>query len=290
MESQWRDVGFIRTIGFGVAALIPVLVLGQAGISTEPAVALLSQKCLACHNDKQLSSGLSVETRTSVLTGGNRGAAIVPGKPQDSLMVAAIRQSGALKMPPGGKLTDTEIGIIERWIAGGAPGLKQSAVAIASNHWAFQAPKRPAEPSVRQAAWVRTPIDRFILARLEKEGLRPSPEADKITLLRRLHLDLTGLSPSPQEIDAFLADGRSDAFEREATGCSPRLTMGSAGAVTGLTRRGTLIPILEAATSRDKYTSIASGSFRRSTRTCHSTSSWSSSLPAICCRMRPPSR
>jgi hypothetical protein len=132
-------------------------------------------------------------------------------------MVTAIRQTGALKMPPGGKLTDAEIGIIEKWIAGGAPGLKQSAVWVTSNHWAFQVPTRPAEPSVRQAEWIRTPIDRFILARLEKEGLRPSPEADKITLLRRVHLDLTGLSPSPQEIDAFLADSRSDAFEREVS-------------------------------------------------------------------------
>ena len=130
-------------------------------------------------------------------------------------MVTAIRQTGALKMPPTGRLTDAEIGILEQWIAAGAPGLTQGTGAIASNHWAFQTPQRPAEPPVRQAGWARTPIDRFILARLEKEGLRPSPEADKITLLRRLHLDLTGLSPSPKEIDDFLADTRPDAYERE---------------------------------------------------------------------------
>jgi hypothetical protein len=181
----------------------------------EPAVALFSKKCLGCHNDKNSSSGLSLSTRTSVLAGGARGAAVVPGKPTDSIMVVALRQTGKLKMPPTGKLSDVEIDLIEKWIAAGAPGLPDIPMkTAASNHWAFKAPKRPAEPDLRQQSWVHNPIDRFILSRLEKKNVQPSPEADKITLLRRVYLDLTGLGPTPEEVDAFLADTRPDAYER----------------------------------------------------------------------------
>src|SRR5437879_571249 len=107
-----------RILALGMLA---AAALGQS----QPAVSLLSQKCLACHNDKTSSSGLSLETRASVLTGGARGRAIVPGKPQESLMVTAVRQSGSLKMPPSGKLSAAEIELIEKWIAEGAPGLTE---------------------------------------------------------------------------------------------------------------------------------------------------------------------
>ena len=121
------------------------------GQSAERAVSLLSQKCLACHNEKKASSGLSVETRASMLTGGARGPAVVPGRPQESLVVAALRQTGSLKMPLGGKLSDAEISIIEKWIAAGAPGPEEMARTLASKHWAFQTPQRPPEPLVRQS-------------------------------------------------------------------------------------------------------------------------------------------
>src|ERR1044072_7737256 len=94
----------------------------------EPAVALLAKKCLACHNDKNSSSGLSLASRTSLLTGGARGQAVVPGSPQDSIIVAALRQTGKLKMPPTGKLPDAEIELIEKWIAAGAPGFADTPV------------------------------------------------------------------------------------------------------------------------------------------------------------------
>ena len=198
-----------------LSRLIPGLLAAAAafGQSKEPAVEMLSRKCFACHNEKKASSGLSLETRTSVLTGGARGAALVPGKPEESLILAAVRQTGSLKMPLGGKLADAEVAVIEKWIVAGAPGLEEMG-RKAADHWAFQPPRRPAEPAVRGSDWVRNPIDRFILARLEKEKLRPSAEADKVTLLRRLHLDLTGLNPSPAEVDEFLADTRPDAYER----------------------------------------------------------------------------
>src|SRR5437867_3780501 len=107
------------------AGLIRFLTLGLLAATLasaeEPAIALLNQKCLACHNDKTSSSGLSLASRTSVLGGGARGPALNPGKPQDSLLVAAVRQTGKLKMPPTGKLPDSEIEVIEKWIAAGAP-------------------------------------------------------------------------------------------------------------------------------------------------------------------------
>ncbi|MGV3719608.1 MAG: DUF1549 and DUF1553 domain-containing protein [Actinomycetota bacterium] len=115
----------------------------------------------------------------------------------------------AHRMPPpssGKTLTDREKEVLRRWIAQGAPW---------AQHWAFVAPKRPPLPAVKNKAWGRNPIDQFVLARLEKEGLKPSPEADRTTLLRRLSLDLTGLPPTPQEVDAFLADRRPGAYERQ---------------------------------------------------------------------------
>jgi hypothetical protein len=205
---------------FGVRDRLPgLLAFTLASVSlfgqSERAIDLLSQKCLACHNEKNFSSGLSLEDRESILVGGNRGPAAVAGKPQESLLVTAVRQNGNLKMPPGGRLADSEIQIIIEWIAAGLPGLKaEMAAKPGGDHWAFKSPKRPPEPVVRDQAWARTPIDRFVLARLEKENIRPSPEADKVTLLRRLHLDLTGLPPAPREIEDFLSDQRADAYER----------------------------------------------------------------------------
>ncbi|MEO7650565.1 MAG: DUF1549 and DUF1553 domain-containing protein, partial [Bryobacteraceae bacterium] len=107
------------------------------------------------------------------------------------------------------------IEVIEKWISAGLPGLEEPARSEGSHHWAFQTPRKAAEPAVRDTRWAQTAIDRFILARLEKERLIPSPQADKVTLLRRVHLDLTGLSPSPQEVDAFLSDRGPEAYERQ---------------------------------------------------------------------------
>src|SRR6266700_4142898 len=111
-------------------------------------------------------------------------------------------------MPPaktGKKLTPQQIDLLKRWIAEGATW---------QTHWAYDAPKRPALPAVKEKSWPKNEIDHFVLARLEKEGLKPSPEADKPTLIRRASLDLTGLPPTPEEIDSFLADGSPGAYER----------------------------------------------------------------------------
>ncbi len=178
---------------------------------------LLHNNCLACHDNQKKTSGLTLESREAILAGGNRGSAAVLGKPQESLLVQAVEYNSALKMPPTGKLKDIEIAALKRWVEIGLPwpdAKVSQDKGKASNHWSFRAPIRPAEPKLKNPAWVRNPIDSFILARLEQEGLKPSSEADKSTLIRRASLDLLGLPPSPEEADQFLADKGLDAYER----------------------------------------------------------------------------
>jgi hypothetical protein len=178
---------------------------------------ILKASCQPCHGETNKSSGLALTNRDAALAGGNRGAAIKPGSASESLMVSAIEQTGNLKMPPGRKLAPEQIAIIRQWIDGGAAWPKETDSVKArrgADWWAFQPVKRTDPPPVGDTAWVRNPIDRFILARLEKEHLKSSPEASKETLLRRVSLDLTGLPASPEEVREFVADARPDAYER----------------------------------------------------------------------------
>ena len=179
---------------------------------------VLSTKCVACHNNKLLTSGLSVESREAILAGGNRGEAASSGSPEDSLLIHATRQDGELKMPPGGKLEPEQLAALVRWVELGLPWPSQipsgGRAADPSKHWSFQPVRRPREPTVSDAAWAQNPIDRFVLARLEKKGLTPSREAQRPTLIRRLYIDLVGLLPKPDEVDAFVTDTRPDAYER----------------------------------------------------------------------------
>jgi Protein of unknown function (DUF1553)/Protein of unknown function (DUF1549)/Planctomycete cytochrome C len=178
---------------------------------------ILKTNCQPCHNDTTKSSGLALTSRDAILAGGNRGAAIKPGNPAESLLVLAIEQSDELKMPPGRKLQPDEIDSVRRWIELGAAWPREEVAASrpkGSDWWAFQPVKWVDPPPTEDVAWVRNPIDAFILARLEKEHLKPSSAASRETLLRRVSLDLTGLVPSPREIRDFLADSRSDAYER----------------------------------------------------------------------------
>ncbi len=188
-----------------------------ASAQTPDAQNVLKTACAPCHNDNLKSSGLSVVTREALLTGGNRGPALKPGDASASLLIRAVEQSGDLKMPPGKKLTNEQIETIRKWILEGAKwggDIITSRKPDPRSWWAFQPIQHPAPPDVATKNWARTPVDRFILARLEKEKLAPSPEAARETLLRRVSLDLTGLPPSPAEIRAFLADQGPDAYER----------------------------------------------------------------------------
>ncbi len=173
---------------------------------------ILSDKCFVCHgpNDEDRQAELRLDQKDSALGETLSGARpIIPGKPDESEIVRRITSDDAdLVMPPpdtNKSLTAEEIEVIKRWIAEGAPW---------EDLWSLRAPKRPPIPSVNDEAWAQTPIDRFVLARLEQEGMRPSPQAEKITLIRRVSFDLTGLPPTPQEVDAFLADQSPDAYEK----------------------------------------------------------------------------
>ena len=176
---------------------------------------ILHARCAECHNDQLRTSGLSLATREGLLEGGNRGPAISIDTPTRSLILGALRQSEALSMPPDGKLPDAKIAAIERWIELGAPWPETSPTPIsAQTHWSFQPIERPQPPHVSQPTWVRNSIDRFVLARLEEAGLAPSAEASDPTLARRVHLDLTGLAPSPEVVRDFIEDPAAGAYER----------------------------------------------------------------------------
>ncbi|MEZ5404229.1 MAG: DUF1553 domain-containing protein [Bryobacteraceae bacterium] len=170
---------------------------------------ILRTNCLACHSDRNLTSGLSLQSLELIQKGGNRG-------PAAENLVAAVKQEGALKMPPGKKLAPEQIAAIEKWVGMGfpMPESMRKAKRPGADHWAFQPVKRPEPPKVRAESRVRTPVDRFILAKIEEKGLTMSADADKRTLLRRVHLDLTGLPPTREETSAFLADTSDGGYER----------------------------------------------------------------------------
>jgi cytochrome c553 len=181
---------------------------------------VLVEQCYRCHGEQKQRAKLRLDSKVAVLKGGESGPAIVPGKVDASLLIKAIRHQGDVKMPEGNKLPDAVIADFEKWVAMGAPDPRTgNAVAtegidwrIARQFWAFQLPHKPALPPVHSRAWTKTPIDHFILAKLEAEGLRPVAAADRRTLIRRATFDLTGLPPTPEEVDAFVNDPRPDAF------------------------------------------------------------------------------
>ncbi|MSR58975.1 MAG: DUF1553 domain-containing protein [Planctomycetaceae bacterium] len=181
---------------------------------------LLTRYCVGCHGADKQKSGLRLDTAAATLRGGDSGPAIVPKQGDESPLIQAIRGAeGVARMPPKdqpGPNSD-EIALLKAWIDQGAnaPQTEEPGVAAArrADHWSFQPVVRPEIPAVVRAGWLRNPIDTFVLARLERDGLEPSGEADRITLIRRLSLDLVGLVPSIDEVDAFVNDSRSNAYE-----------------------------------------------------------------------------
>lgn len=189
---------------------------------------VLIENCYGCHSStaRKLSASLLLDSRAGMLKGGASGQpAIVPGDPEASLLIKAIRYTDSkLQMPFAGKLPESTIKDFEAWVRMGAPDPRDSVSSStaaspydfneAKKFWAFQPVSNPQLPQVRNAAWVKTPIDNFILSKLESKKLTPVGDADKLTLLRRASFDLTGLPPTPEECDAFLADKSPGAFEK----------------------------------------------------------------------------
>ncbi|MDQ3622317.1 MAG: DUF1553 domain-containing protein [Verrucomicrobiota bacterium] len=184
---------------------------------------LLAERCYECHSgERKVKGGLRLDTREGWSKGGDTGPALVPGEPGKSQLLAAVRwEDPDLQMPPKHRLTPAQVGDLESWIKMGAPDPRVSepsataaTAAVKTDHWSYQPLQHPAPPAVQTAAWPRGDLDRFLLAKLEAKKLRPVPDADRAALCRRVYFDLIGLPPTPEELDAFVADTAPDAFWR----------------------------------------------------------------------------
>ncbi|MCE9527400.1 MAG: DUF1549 domain-containing protein, partial [Planctomycetales bacterium] len=187
---------------------------------------VLVGNCFECHSDKKQESNFRLDSRAALLEGGasgQRGA--VAGQPDKSQLVKAIHHLGDIKMPPEKKLTDTEIADISKWVEMGLPwpksaesakplSLEQRAVEARRTMWSLQRVHRPTIPTVSKADWLNTPVDAFILTKLDAAKLSPSPEVDRRTLIRRTSFDLLGLPPTPEEVTQFVNDASPDAYEK----------------------------------------------------------------------------
>jgi Protein of unknown function (DUF1553)/Protein of unknown function (DUF1549)/Planctomycete cytochrome C len=183
---------------------------------------ILADKCFKCHGAQKQSNGLRLDSREAALKGGDSGPALVSGKPDESLLVKAVAQTHAdLKMPPSGKLPDASVAALRQWVSQGAawPAIgagtaspAKTAAPDPSTHWAFRPITPVAPPAVKNRAAVQAPVDAFVIARLEAAGLSISPVASKRALIRRATIDLWGIPPAAEEVDAFEADCSPDAF------------------------------------------------------------------------------
>ena len=227
-----KQMGLKLAIGlslWGVFAGKPLNAQDVARLSTESAGSakidfvtqiqpILKTACYDCHGPEKQKGKLRLDSRELALQGGGSGPAIVPGKSGESYLMKRILGEGdedrmPIKRDP---LTAAQITLVKNWVDQGAqwPDHANIAGAAIKKHWAYQKPISPEIPKVTNAAWIRNPIDAFVLARLDKEGLKPSPEADQSTLIRRLYLDLIGLPPTPAEVDAFINDPSPTAYDR----------------------------------------------------------------------------
>jgi len=188
---------------------------------------LLVKHCYECHSGQESNGGLLLDTREGVLKGGDSGAAIVSGDPKHSLLIQAIRYTNPdLQMPPKNRLAPAEVKTLEKWIASGATDPRVANPTVSSvpkpvgmsiddgrQFWSLRPVTKPALPETRNPNWIQSPIDAFVLAKLEANELHPAPQADKRTLIRRLAYDLVGLPPTPEDVNAFLADDSASAYQ-----------------------------------------------------------------------------
>lgn len=208
--------GSVAVLGMWIGVFMPIYSQSAERVDSGKAAdfqreirPVLSKNCISCHgpDEEDRQAGLRLDVRDSAVADRGGYRVITPGKSSESRLVERITHP-TVPMPPaatGNKLTTEEIELIKKWIDEGAP------YAI---HWAFEEPVRPALPEVKNTSWPKNAIDRFVLARLESEGLTPSPEADPYILVRRLYLDLIGIPPTPEQADAFIKDDKPDAYER----------------------------------------------------------------------------
>ncbi|MCB1079221.1 MAG: DUF1549 domain-containing protein, partial [Verrucomicrobiae bacterium] len=211
-----------------------MFLLGLLGMPVAPAseeffeakvLPVLQKRCFECHSHEgKIKGGLALDSRAGWESGGDHGPAILPGEVEESLLIKAVRYGDDdLQMPPKSRLPDSELRLLEQWVELGAPDPRKAATGVTKReidleagrkHWAFQPVTDPPVPKVGRTEWPLDPLDRFLLAKLEAEGLAPVNDADRYTWLRRVSLDLTGLPPTPAEIEAFVSDRSGLALER----------------------------------------------------------------------------
>ena len=238
---------------------------------------VLAARCYGCHSAKavKVQGGLLLDSQGGLKRGGNSGVAIAPGDPDKSLLLRALRyQDKNLQMPPGKPLPVEVVRDFENWIrSGGAmPADSVKPIDQRTKFWSFQPPKDHLPPEVKQKGWARSDIDRFILAKLEEKGLRPSEPADARTLIRRAYFDLIGLPPTAEESEAFAADKSPDAYSRLIDRLLASPVMGRGGGGSGsmwrdIPMRATLANVLLIRIR------TVTGSSGRSMKTCPTTSS-----------------
>ncbi|HVK16534.1 MAG TPA: PSD1 and planctomycete cytochrome C domain-containing protein [Fimbriiglobus sp.] len=208
------------------AADPPAFTAEQVAFYDKQVKPVLKAHCLKCHGDdsKKIRGGLDLTRRAGLLTGGDTGPAVDLKQPDASLLLKAVHYKDEdYRMPPAGKLPAEPIAVLTRWVKDGLPWTPGDDGAVQEqkhaggpdkNYWAYQPVKRPAVPGVKEQGWVKTPIDAFILAKLEAKGLKPVAAADRTALCRRAYYDLTGLPPTPEQVNEFVADQSPDAYER----------------------------------------------------------------------------
>ncbi len=228
MERHTLRINALGRLFVSLLAAFPLLAQQTDGVEffEKKIRPVLSQQCYGCHSEssKPLMGGLQVDSRDGLRKGGGSGQpAVVPNEPARSLLLAAVKQTGSLKMPPGKPLPPEVVADLEAWIRMGAPDPREEKAAAlpppydfekARQHWSYRPVQDPEPPASADALWNKTAIDRFIKAKLDEKGLKPVALAGKRALLRRATFDLTGLPPTPEDVDAFLKDASPNAFEK----------------------------------------------------------------------------
>ena len=195
----------------------------------EKVLPILKASCFKCHGgEAKIKGGLRLTSREAILKGGDTGPAFDEKEPAKSLLLKAIHHEDGLEMPPAGKLPAAQLAVLEKWIADGAPWSATAKIESkgdhkttggvvtpeAKNYWAYRPITNPAVPTVKDATWVKNPIDAFILAKLETKQLKPNGPADRLALIRRATYDLIGLPPTPEEVDSFVKDTDPQSYEK----------------------------------------------------------------------------
>jgi mono/diheme cytochrome c family protein len=217
-------IGLLAAAGFAADTKPAPITQEQAAFFESKIRPILFNNCFSCHGEKEQKGGLRLDSMADLQKGNASGPAVIAGDPDKSPLIRAIRYSGKVKMPPAGQLKPEEIAALAEWIKKGAqwpeakPVTPQKPDYVITekqrSFWSFRPVKKPALPAVKNSTWVKTPIDRFILAGLEAKGLKPAPAVDRRSLIRRAYFDLIGLPPTPEEVEAFIADKSPTAFAK----------------------------------------------------------------------------